>query len=83
MISTDQVKKIPLSEWPTKTVEQVMSTLDDFQIVAPQMPVAKAYDTMIRTDVTQLPVASNNHLGGIITRDDILRDLYTHVTVQT
>jgi CBS domain-containing protein len=82
MISTEQVKKIPCAEWSTKTVGQVMSTLDDFQIVAPQMPVAKAYEAMVSAQVNQLPVASNDHLMGIITRDDILEDLYTHVSVQ-
>lgn len=82
MISREQVKKIPCAEWSTKTVGQVMSTLDNFQIVAPQMPVAKAYEAMINAEVNQLPVASNDHLAGIITRDDILQDLYTRVTVQ-
>ena len=82
MISTEQVKKIPFSEWSTKTVDQVMSTLDDFRIVAPQMPVAKAYEVMENADINQLPVASNDELTGIITRDDILKDLYTHVTIQ-
>ena len=82
MISTEQVKKIPCEEWSTKTVGQVMSTLDDFEIVAPQMPVAKAYETMMNAEVNQLPVGCNDQLAGIITRDDILEDLYTHVTVQ-
>jgi Zn-dependent protease/predicted transcriptional regulator len=82
MISAQQVKKIPCAEWSTKTVGQVMSTLDDLEIVAPQMPVAKAYETMMNAEVNQLPVGCNDQLAGIITRDDILTDLYTHVTVQ-
>lgn len=82
MISRDQVKKIPCAEWPTKTVSQVMSSLDDIPIVAPQMQVAKAYETMMTAEVNQLPVASNDQLAGIITRDDILKDLYTHVALQ-
>lgn len=83
VITREQVKKIPSAEWSTKTVGQVMSTLDDFQIVAPQMPVAKAYEAMIDAEVNHLPVACNDHVAGIITRDDILDDLYTHVTVQS
>lgn len=79
MITPEEVTKIRHGEWANKTVGQVMCTLDDFQIVAPQMPIAKAYETMIRAEVNQLPVASNNHLAGIITRDDILKDLYTHI----
>ena len=79
MISTEQVKKVPRAEWANKTVGQVMSTLDDFQIVSPQMSVAKAYESMLNADVNQLPVATKDHLAGIVTRDDILADLYTHV----
>jgi CBS domain-containing protein len=82
MISTEQVKKIPCAEWSTKTVGQAMSALHDFQIVAPQMPVAKAFETMMNAEVNQLPVASNDDLAGIVTRDDILKDLYTRVTFQ-
>lgn len=82
MISTEQVKKIPCAEWSTKTVGQAMSPLDDFQIVGPQMPVAKAFETMMNAEVNQLPVASNDDLAGIVTRDDILTDLHTRVAFQ-
>ena len=81
MISTEQVKKIPCAEWSAKTVGQVMSTLDELQIVAPQMTVSKAYETMINAQVNQLPVGSNDRLAGIITRGDILENLYTDVAV--
>jgi predicted transcriptional regulator len=82
LISTEHVKKIPSAQWQTKTVSQVMLPLHDVQIVAPLMPVAKAYETMLNTKIDQLPVASSDQLKGIITRDDILENLYTHVTVQ-
>jgi Zn-dependent protease/CBS domain-containing protein len=82
IISTEQVKKIPCAEWETKTVGQIMSALDDFQTISPQMPVSKAYEAMMNNEVNQFPVANNDHLAGIITRDDILTDLYTHVPVQ-
>jgi CBS domain-containing protein len=82
-ITREQVKKIPWAEWSTKTVGQVMSTLDDLQIVAPQMPVAKAYEVMIDAGTNYLPVACNDYVAGIVTRDDILEDLYTHVAVQS
>lgn len=79
MITPEEVMKMRHGEWTNKTVGQVMCTLDNFQIVAPQMPIAKAYETMSSAEVNQLPVASNNQLMGIITRDDILKNLYTHV----
>jgi len=82
LVSTEQVRRIPCAQWSTKTISQVMSTLDDIQIVAPQMPVDKAYATMMKAEVNHLPVGCNDQLAGIITRDDILADVYTHVTIQ-
>jgi CBS domain-containing protein len=79
LISTEQVKSVPCEQWSRKTVSQIMSSLDNIHIIAPQMPVAKAYETMLIDQVNHLPVASNDQLAGIITRDDILTDLYTHV----
>jgi Zn-dependent protease/CBS domain-containing protein len=81
MISTEQVKKIPYADWETKTVGQVMTTLDDIEIIAPQMPVVKAYEAMVNAEINQLPVASHDQFAGIVTREDILTDLYTHVCV--
>jgi CBS domain-containing protein len=83
MITPKIVTKMRHGEWTNKTVGQVMCTLDDLHIVAPEMPVAKAYETMSRAEVEQLPVASDNQLMGIITRDDILTNSYTHVVSET
>ncbi|MEP6947332.1 MAG: CBS domain-containing protein [Acidobacteriota bacterium] len=78
MITPAEVMLMRHARLTNKTVGQVMCTLDDFQIVAPQMPIAKVYETMMMAEVDQLPVASDNQLIGIITRDDILRNSYTH-----
>lgn len=79
MITPEEVTKMRHGEWTNKTVGQVMCTLDDFQIIGPEMSIAKAYETMMSAEVNQLPVARNNELTGIITREDILRNVYTHV----
>jgi len=38
---------------------------------------------MSREDVNQLPVISNNHLAGIVSRGDILRLLQTRAELQS
>ena len=83
IITTKQVENLPFVERPFKTVGQVMCTVDDLKIVASQMPVTKAYETMENAELNQLVVASDDQITGIITRDDILLDPHTHVTVQT
>ena len=82
MITTHEVKEVPREEWKFKTVDEVTRTLDNLQIVAPQTPVAKAFETMISADVNQLPVASNNQLTGVITRNHILEILKTRAELE-
>jgi len=83
LITTHEVKGVPQNEWKLKTVGEVMRTLDSLQIVAPQTPVVEAFETMIRSDVNQLPVASNDQLTGVITRNHILEILKTRTELES
>lgn len=82
MITPHEVKAVPRAEWKLKAVDEVMRTLDDLQIVALETPVIEAFETMIRSDVNQLPVASNNQLTGVITRNHILEILKTRAELE-
>ena len=82
MITTHEVKGIPKDEWKDKTVEQAMRKLDDLQIVSPQTPVSEALEDMLRSDVNQLPVADDNQLTGVITRNHILEILKTRADLK-
>ena len=75
LITLHEVKQIPRLEWTVKTVGDAMLRVDDLETVAPQTPVSEALDKMVRADVNQLPVVSNNRLAGVISRNNILEIL--------
>lgn len=82
MITAHEVKAVPRDEWTQKTIDQAMRTLDDLQIVSPQTPVSEALEDMLRSDVNQLPVADDNQLTGVITRNHILEILKTRADLK-
>jgi CBS domain-containing protein len=54
-----------------------MRPLDQLHTVSPATPIMEALETMGRDDVNQLPVVTNNHLDGVITRANVLQFLQT------
>ncbi len=82
MITPHEVKEVPREEWKLKTIGEVMRILDDLQIVAPQTSVVEAFGNMVRSDVNQLPVARDNQLMGVITRNHILEILKTRAELK-
>jgi Zn-dependent protease/predicted transcriptional regulator len=73
LITPHEVKEIAREQWPQMTVGEVMRPLDQLHTVSPETPVTEVLETMAREDVNQLPVASNGHLEGIISRAHILQ----------
>ncbi|PYS79273.1 MAG: hypothetical protein DMF70_13325, partial [Acidobacteria bacterium] len=59
-----------------------MLPLTKLHAVKPGTSLTEALETMGRKDVNQLPVMSNTHLDGIISRGHILRLLQTRVELQ-
>jgi len=77
LITPHEVRHIPHSQWPYKTLDVVMRPLDQLRTVAIDTPVMKALEIMGREDVNQLPVIVNGALEGIISRSHILQLLQT------
>ena len=77
LITPHEVKELARERWPQTTVAEVMRPLPQLRTIKPQTPVVEALETMGREDVNQLPVTSNSHLEGVISRGDIVRFLQT------
>jgi Zn-dependent protease/CBS domain-containing protein len=75
LVTPHEIKVFDRKLWPFKTVADVMLPLDQVHTVSPATPVLEALETMGRDDVNQLPVVSNRHLEGVITRNIILQYL--------
>ena len=50
--------------------------------VTPDTSLTSALESMSRYDLNQLPVVSNNHLEGVLSRSDVLSYLQTHAELQ-
>ena len=83
MITPHEVKDVNRQQWPQLPVRDVMLPLTKLHSVKPATSLTDALETMGREDVNQLPVMSNNHLAGIISRGHILRLLQTRAEIQT
>src|SRR2546422_5129375 len=83
LVTAHQVKDVDRDKWPQMTVGEVILRLSKLHAVKPGTSVSDALETMSREDVNQLPVISNNHLAGIVSRGHILRLLQTRAELQS
>jgi len=83
MITTHEVKEIERDKWPQLRVADAMIPLTKLHAIKPNANVAKALEVMGGEDVNQLPVISNGHLDGIVSRANILRLLQTRLELDS
>src|SRR6266481_1021839 len=82
IITPQEVKDVNRDEWSQLSVHDVMLPLTKLHAVKPGTSLTEALETMGREDINQLPVMSNGHLDGIISRGHILRLLQTRAELQ-
>ncbi len=74
MITLDDVRKVPRSEWPNKRVEQVMTPVGALGMVKPNEPMTEAFEQLERRNVQSLPVVEEDgRLSGVLRYRDILK----------
>jgi CBS domain-containing protein len=52
------------------------------QAVRPDAPLGSALEVMARENVNQLPVMSNSHLDGVLSRAEVLNYLQTRAELE-
>jgi predicted transcriptional regulator len=77
LVTPHEVKSIAPEKWPYTTMDDVMRPLDQLHTVQPETSVIDALERMSKDDVNQLPVVTNNHLEGVISRANVLQFLQT------
>jgi Zn-dependent protease/predicted transcriptional regulator len=83
IVTSHEVKNVDRQRWPQLKVREVMLPLTKLHAVKPATSLVEALETMGREDVNQLPVMSNGHLEGIVSRAHILRLLQTRAELKT
>ena len=75
MITPNEIRKVNPSIWQFKQVADIMRPVSQIHFVTPDMPAMEALEIMSREDVHQLPVLSNGHVEGVVTRAHVLEIL--------
>ena len=73
LVTPREIRGLDRRRWLELTAADVMRPLAQLRTVTPGTTVDKAFTTMVHADVNQLPVVTNGHLEGVISRGDILR----------
>ncbi len=74
LITPHEVRALERSPWPSTPVQQIMKPLDK-HVVAPETAAMEALEMMAREDLNQLPVVSDHHVEGMLSRSNILEAL--------
>ena len=82
LVTIQEVKQVDRSKWPFTTLHDIMRPLEDLHSVTPDAPLTRALESMSRYDLNQLPVMSNSHLEGVLSRTQVLSYLQTHVELR-
>jgi Zn-dependent protease/CBS domain-containing protein len=75
LITPHDVRALDRSLWPVTPVQQIMKPLEKVRAVTPETAAMEALELMAREDLNQLPVISNHHVEGMLSRSNILEAL--------
>ncbi len=82
LVTPHEIKRIDRAKWALTTLRDVMRPLEEMRSVSPAGSLFSALELMIRDDLNQLPVVSNGHLEGVLSRAQVLNYLQTHAELQ-
>jgi CBS domain-containing protein len=77
LITPHEIKLVDREKWPEVPVRSVMRPLQELRTIRTDAPLKSAIETMGRENLNQLPVMSNGHLEGVLSRAEVLNYLQT------
>ncbi|MGD1073633.1 MAG: site-2 protease family protein [Bryobacteraceae bacterium] len=83
LLTLHHVKEVPRSEWSTTTSAQAMIPIEQTKRVQPDAELWTALEEMDRDGVNQLPVMTDGHIQGMLSREDVITFLRTIQEVGT
>jgi Zn-dependent protease/CBS domain-containing protein len=82
LVTSHEIRQTDRAKWPYTTLDGVMRPLKSLRTVTPDSSLTSALEVMARDDFNQLPVLSNGHLEGVLSRAEILSYLQTRAELQ-
>ena len=83
LLTLHRIKKIPRDAWPTTTVAQAMIPEAQVKRISPDAGLLAAIQEMDADGVNQLPVMTDGHLLGMLTREGVIGFLRAVQELQT
>ena len=83
LLTLHRVKEVPNTEWPTTTAAQAMIPKAEMKWIGPDAQLWGALKEMDTDGVNQLPVMSDGHVLGMLTREGVISFLRTIQEFQT
>jgi Zn-dependent protease/CBS domain-containing protein len=77
LVTLHRIKDVPRSEWATTSAAQVMLPLEQSKQIGPDAELSAALQKMDRDGVNQLPVTRDQHVIGMLSREDVITFLRT------
>lgn len=82
LVTLHEIKQIDRTKWPFITVHDIMRPIADVHSVSPDASLKSALESMSGDDLNQLPVVSNGHLEGVLSRAQIISYLQTRAELR-
>ncbi len=77
ILTLQNIKSVDRKNWDNTSVGDVMTPSESLKVISPDEEVLSAVEQMEEYGMGQMPVLSEGRIIGLITRDDIMRLLYT------
>ena len=77
LMTLHQIKELPRLDWPTTNAAQAMIPMEQLKCIEPDAELWAALQKMDRDGVNQLPVTRDNHVIGMLSREDVITFLRT------
>jgi len=77
MMTLHRIREVPLADWESTRAAQVMLPLDQLKHTSPDTELWAALQQMDRDGVNQLPVMRDDHIMGMLSREDVITFLRT------
>jgi Zn-dependent protease len=77
IVTTTDLRKVPREQWSQRRAGDVMTPADRLRYLELDAPVSKAIELMLEGDFHQMPVLSDGHLVGLLSRFELMRYFQT------
>jgi Zn-dependent protease len=77
LVTLHRIKGVPRNEWVRTSAAQVMLPLKELKRIDPDAELSAALQEMDRDGVNQLPVTKDQHVIGMLSREDVITFLRT------